>query len=370
MKKMFFLFFLLVFLLGLQIITSSTNQIYSFHSKEERKILHWIEKNYQVWDGNLDENMGSRPKAIYSVTLKRGYRRFIVLAREKKTNHDFLLMIDPRLEAIEHRLSLSPYYCINQSDDFRGLLDLNNDNNLEMVCVVNGEAGKRVKIVKLSTLALLDLSFPFLESYGTIQLEDENIDGIVDIIAYQIENGLSQPPMIFNLQEQRIVKQELKNYPTLIRQYERYLQGVKKRTASAGNPSISLDLQIAWAKLYLALGQEQSFDRLNSQMNEFKNHPDITQKIRLYRMKILKAYFLWGSGEEKEAFRLMEEALDYLSPTGMQTKSRRSMLEVEKASFYLLTWDWDQALLAVKQALFIDPANAMAQKLHRDMGCP
>lgn len=370
MKKMFFWIFLLFFLGMVQILTSQVNQIFTFHSKEERTIVHWIEKDYLVLEGTLDENIGSRPKAIYRVVLQQGYERYIVLARERETSRDYLLMIDPLLDVIEYRHPLNPYFCVNQSPDFRGLMDLNNDGNLEMVCVVTGNAGKRIKIVKMTKAGLIDLAFPFLESFGTILVEDTNIDGVVDIICFQNENGINQPPMFFKLQGNEVVRQDPMHFPAFLRKYDLYLRAMKKRTEKAGNPSIAYDLQIAHARLYFLLGQEKEFHQLEIQMNTASKNPDITQKIRLYRMRIIQAYFLLQKGEESQANQVMNEATDYISREGIAEQARRSIVEAEKVGYFLTLWEWNNAVQSLKQALMIDPNSAMAQKLQREMGNP
>jgi hypothetical protein len=368
MKKMIFLIFVLFFLIFVQLFSSSSNRIFTFHSKVERNILTWIGKTYLILDGTRDENIGSSPKAIYKVILKKNYVRYIVLGREKSTQHDFLLIVNPDSLTIEHKTPLSPYFFLPSFTDFRGLLDLNNDRNQELVCVVNGKSGKRIKIYKITPLGFIDLPFPFLENYVKIQIDDINIDGILDIVCYPTENGIDQVPGIYKLQGTDILLQKMVEFPEIVNSYTTYLNSLTSRTRKSGNPAIFYDLSVAKARMFISLGEEKEFDQLFEQMNFISPEPDITKKIRLYRMKILKSYFLFAKGDENLATRQIIEAIDYMYGKEISQQQRESIIASEKTSYYLFVYDWEKAQKQIEQALTLDSNNAMAGQINRDMG--
>lgn len=370
MKKMIFLLFLLLILIFLQLFSTTSNRILTFHSKTERSILVILGKKYQVLDGIRDENIRSSPKAIYKVTLRKDYVRYIVLAREKTTMRDFILLVDPYNLLIEHGLPLSPYYFLLSGTDYRGLLDLNNDQNLELTCVVNSNAGKRIKIFKISPLGLIDLPFPFLENFASIQIDDFNIDGILDIVCFPIENGIKQAPSIFKLQGYDIQKQNLSRFPGLIKEYEAYYRSLERRTKKSGNPVIQDDLKVAKARLFISLGKETEFNQLELQMRKEFTNPTITQKIRLYRIQIVRSYFFFNKGEEQKAITIISNAIDYLHGKEIPWFKKNSILNSEIANYYVWMDDWEKAVRYLEEALQLDPNNAMAEQLNRDMGYP
>jgi tetratricopeptide (TPR) repeat protein len=361
------LLFLVFILIFVQIFTTTTNRILTFHSKIERTILLALGKTYQILDGTRDENIRSSPIAIYKVTLRKDYIRYIVLAREKTSLRDFILLVNPSTLLIEQTLPLSPYFFLLSGSDYRGLLDLNNERHLELTCVVNSNTGKRIKILKVSTNGLVDLSFPFLENYTAIQIDDFNIDGTLDMVCSPIENGIKQPPSIFKLQGYDIKKQNLTLFPRLIRDFEAYLKSLERRTRKSGNPVIKDDLKVAKARLFVSLGKEAEFNHLEEQMRTELASPTITQKIRLYRMQIIKSYFSFEKGEQKEAISTISSAIEFLHGKNVPFRQKDSILNAEIANYYLWNDQWDKAEQYLKEALLLDPSNAITQQLNRDM---
>jgi hypothetical protein len=103
-------------------------------------------------------------------------------------------------------------------------------------------------------------------------------------------------------------------------------------------------------------------------MNLISPEPDITKKIRLYRMKILKSYFLFAKGDEDLATRQIIEAIDYMYSKEISQQQQESIIASEKTSYYLFVYDWEKAQKQIEQALTLDPNNAMAGQINRDMG--
>ena len=370
MKKMIFLIFLIVFLVIVQIFSSNVNRIVTFHPKNEREIISWIGKTYHILDGNRDETIGSSPKAIYKITLQTGIH-YIVLGREKNSTRDYLLLLDPGNLTIEHKLPISPYFFkVFDSTDYRGLVDLNNDKNLEFVCVVNGKMGKRIKIVKVSAQGLLDLQFPFIEEYEQIRMDDFNIDGTMDFACYTLENGILQVPSVFKLDGFVVKKQKLKAFPGLIHDFESYWNRLKKRTEKAGNPVIGYDLNVTKAKMLLTLHLEKEFDALFVLMDQKNSESDIAQKMRLFRMRILKSYFSLEKGDILFATQQIEQALDFMYGSTFPPKKKESMVLVEKASYHLWADQWDVAKEEIRKALELDPNNTISQQIYLKMGSP
>ena len=369
MKKNVFLLFLIFLLIFIQFLSTNKNRILTFHSKIEREIITHISKTCWILDGNPDLNIGSSPYAIYKVVVARNENFYIVLAREKQTGRDLVILINPKEIMEVNRLDISPYqFQRNNNTDFRGLLDIDNDRNIELVCVVNGKSGKRIKIFKILQKNLLEIPLKMVENSINIRLNDFDLNGQPDIACYASENGIMTPPQIFRMQGKSILKEKLQFFPTLVQEYETYINNVEKRTRTGSNPAIAYDLMIAKARIYVSMQDEESFNKIKILLEANLISMDVVKRIREYQLTILESYFSFQKGEENKAFQKIYEAIDGMYKESISKKQRESIFYTELAIYDLFQNNWTSANKNINLALILDPDNVRARQNNIWMG--
>lgn len=363
MKKTGFLLISILFLIFLQFLLTSSNRILTFHSKIEREIIYQVRRISWILDGNPDLNVGSSPYAIYKVTIARNENYFVVLVRDKQSEGDFILLINPRDKVEVARLALSPFqFQRNNNTDFRGLLDMDNDGNIELVCVVNGKSGKRIKIVKFKGKNLQEIPVQMVENYVNIEIKDFNWDGQPDIACYTAENGILLPPQIFKMTGGGLMLENIRLFPGCIKEYKKYIQSLEKKTRTGSNPVIAYDLMVAKARIFVSMGEKESFDGIKLFFSSHSGSKDVIKKIRMYRITILESYFFFQKGESGKAFQKIYEAIDTMYGESIAKTHRESMFHTELALYELYRNHWDSANKEIRQALLLDPSNQRARQ--------
>jgi Tfp pilus assembly protein PilF len=122
--------------------------------------------------------------------------------------------------------------------------------------------------------------------------------------------------------------------------------------------------------MLLTLHLEKEFDALFLSMDQKNTESDIAQKMRLFRMRILKSYFSLEKGDILFATQQIEQALDFMYGSTFPPKKKESMVLVEKASYHLWADQWDVAKEEIRKALELDPNNTISQQIYLKMGSP
>jgi len=366
MKKILLILIIALFF-GVQWKYASQIQFFTLHDRGQRKMIAALQENYKVLSGNIDEHLKFRHSAIYRIRVIGDRECYVVFVQEVQKKQELIQLYDAANSELLYSSKLLPYR-IDDTDAtmFRGVLDLDLDGNLEIAVTVRSKAGKRLRIFSIQELKIRELPLSMAENYALIKIEDLNHDGRYEIIAQTSLNGLLQVPEIFHYHDQSLIPLELKDYPSAIREYEKYLQNMEKQLPSQkGLFELQwMDIELSRILMYLSLDQKDAFqDKLEKLQAIMASDMDPSKRLRYYRSRIYQAYSLLLENQTHQAKMLIEEAIRELQESiHFRTNAEiESLVLTEIAGFHRWKRNLQQCKHLLNEALRLNPYNMIAK---------
>lgn len=361
-KNGFFYFFLLVLLVFYQLLFTDQHRIMTFHDKNERNWIHQIEQNYRILDGTWDNQIGSSSKAIYRYETGTQKRFYLVIAKKLKEKTDVLLQINPDHQ-IQEVFQFAPYVIQrNNNQDYRGLMDIDMDNNLDLVVVVNGKYGKRLFIFPLYA-RIEPRSFLMQENYNQIDFKDLDQDGWTEIIAYTKLDNLLQPPALFHFQSGTLTMLNNADFPLYMNQYYAGMQSNNQHYKKVNNPILQRELLLTQMRYHIAMGNidhaATDYSTLIIQLPE----AGLERKFAIYKGKMLLALAFLKTGNETMMEAILQEAIPEFFSDSKTKEETESQILAEKGLANMQIGNIQKAEELALESIRLDPTNTTSLQM-------
>lgn len=362
-KNGFFYIFLLILLVFYQLFLTDRHRIMTFHDKTERGWIHKIEQQYTILDGTWDNQIGSSSKAIFGYEAGAKKKHYVVIARKLHKEEDVLLHINSESNQIQEAFQFPPYGIQkNNNQDYRGIMDIDMDNNLDLVVVVNGKYGKRLLIFPL--LAKIEpRRFVMLENYHQIEFQDLNQDGLTEIIAYTKLDSLPQPPSLFHFQFGKLAMIKNSDFPLLMNQYYTNLQKKIRLYQHVNNPALQREAWLTQMRYYISMDELDQAATLYSTMVMQLPDSGFERKLAIYKGKMVLAYAFLKTENEPMMETILEEAVQEFYSASKTPEECESQILAERGSVYLQVGHYQKAEENALESLRLNPNNAVSLQM-------
>lgn len=366
-KSLFILMIALIFVA--QWYWKTEIQFFTLYDKGQRDMISSIPKHYVILPGEYDEYLGLRRKALFKIRVLDHRECFLLFLRDPQKQEDLIHLYDAQTHQLLSEYVLSPYQ-ISQTDEvpFKGVLDLNQDGNLEIVVELLSKVGKRIQIFYIQNLSIVPIKLNMAENYAQIYLEDLDHDGKLEIVAQTKLNGILQVPELFAYDQQKLITLTLKDYPRASKTYLDYLKFTQNKLTSRKEiyEIQYLDIKLSELLYYLDLSQTENFTLLaNEIQNQLASSTDPGKRLRFYRNSVYQSYLLLEQNQLNEAKDLIASAVRDLQGFGRNRTEQEILSQVylEIASYYRMKRSLPTAKEYLIQALKLNPSNMIARSI-------
>ena len=368
MKKSFFIL-MIALILVVQVHWKTEIQFFTLYDKGQRNIISSIPKNYVILPGEYDEYLGLRRKALFKIRVVDHRECYLLFLHDYNNQEDLIHLYDAQTHHLLSEYVLSPYQSSNKEEVlFKGVLDLNQDGNLEIVVELLSKVGKRIQIFYIHHLNIIPSKLTMAENYAHIYLEDLNYDGKLEIIAQTKLNGILQTPELFSYNAQELITLSLKDYPRASKTYLEYLKYTQEKLSSRKElfEIQVLDLKLSKLLYYLETSQTENFKLLATEIqNMLASSTDPGKRLRFYRSKVYMSYLHLEQNQTDQAKDEIALAVRELQDSGRYRTEEEllSQVYVEMASYYRNKRSLETARNYLIEALKLNPNNMIARSI-------
>ena len=345
-------------------------QFFTLYDKGQRKMISTIPKNYIILPGEYDEYLGLRRKALSKIRVVNHRECYLVFLHDTMRQEDLIRLYDAQTQELFSEYRLSPYQSKDNNEIlFKGVLDLNQDGNLEIVVEVQSKVGRRIQIFYIQNLSIKPIKLTMAENYAQIHLEDLNHDGRLEIISQTKLNGILQAPELFHYEAQDLLLLPLNQYPRAGKKYLEYLHHTEQKLSTRNElyDIQLLDLKLSRLLYYLETSQTDNFKALNTEIqSQLVSSSDPGKRLRYYRTKVYASYLFLEQNSLSKASDEIIFAVRELQDSGRHRTEEEllSQVYVEIASYYRLKRALPTSKEYLIKALELNPSNMIARSFY------
>jgi hypothetical protein len=345
-------------------------QFFTLYDKGQRKMISTIPKSFIIMPGEYDEYLGLRRKALFKIRVVDHRECYLVFLHDSLLHEDLIRLYDAKTQELYSEYRLSPYQSTDDNDVlFKGVLDLNQDGNLEIVLEVKSKVGRSIKIFYIQNLSIKPIKLNMAENYAQIHLEDLNHDGRLEIIAQTKLNGILQVPELFHYDAEGLLLLALNEYPQAGKKYFEYLTHTEQKLSTRNElyDIQLLDLNLSRLLYYLDTSQSDKFKILNAEIqSQLISSSDPGKRLRYYRSKVYASYLFLEQNSVSKASDEIILAVRELQDSGrVRTEEELfSQVYLEIAVYYRLKRSLFTSREYLIKALEFNPNNMIARSFY------